>query len=245
MENRLAMSDKIQFDCFPGIQCFTQCCRDVNIMLTPYDVLRLKNALGMSSEDFLDKHTIILYKEKKLLPIVMLKMQEGKDKRCPFVSNQGCKVYENRPWACRIFPLSPNEDGSYKIIADKSRCLGLKAEKKWTVSEWLLEQGVPEYDYVNRKFSEITDPLKTLEKRIENPRIQDMLLMALYNLDKFREFIITSSFLQKFELSLSKIQYILASDMQLLMLGLDWIKFSLFGHKTLKLRKKKSKTKNE
>ncbi|MDY6974018.1 MAG: YkgJ family cysteine cluster protein, partial [Thermodesulfobacteriota bacterium] len=39
----------LQFNCTPGVACFTQCCQDVTIVLTPYDVLRLKNALGISS----------------------------------------------------------------------------------------------------------------------------------------------------------------------------------------------------
>jgi len=244
MEQKLELYDKMYFHCFPGLPCFTQCCKDVNIVLTPYDVLRLKNATGMSSYNFLDKYTIILYKEKKLLPIVMLKMNE-KDKTCPFVSKHGCKIYDDRPWACRMFPLEANENGTYRFLVDENRCLGLKVEREWSVSEWLLEQGVPEYDYVNKSFLEMTGPLKELESKINNPKIQDMLFMALYNLDRFREFIINSSFLQKFEFSMSKIEKIFASDVELLMLGIDWVKFGLFGEPTLKIRKKRPSRKNK
>jgi len=42
-----------QFNCNPGVSCFTQCCQDVTIVLTPYDVLRLKNGLKISSGEFM------------------------------------------------------------------------------------------------------------------------------------------------------------------------------------------------
>jgi len=239
MNNRdkMEINDKINFDCFPGIPCFTQCCKDVNIVLSPYDLLRLKNALGIRSEEFLDEYTIILYKEKKLLPIVVLKMDK-EDKKCPFVSNRGCKVYMDRPWACRMFPLDMNDDGTFKLIVDSKHCLGLNEKKEWSISDWLFDQGIPDYEYMNSKLSEITTPLKALESEIDNPQIQDMLFMALYNLDKFREFILTSSFLEKFQLEISRIERILINDVELLKLGIDWIKFGLFGQKTLKIREK-------
>ena len=46
------------FRCDRGISCFTQCCRDVTIALTPYDVLRLKTSLGIPSDEFLDNYTL-------------------------------------------------------------------------------------------------------------------------------------------------------------------------------------------
>ena len=29
------------FACHPGVPCFTECCRELDLALTPYDVLRL------------------------------------------------------------------------------------------------------------------------------------------------------------------------------------------------------------
>ena len=36
------------FRCYKGIDCFNACCRSIDIMLTPYDILRLKQHLGMT-----------------------------------------------------------------------------------------------------------------------------------------------------------------------------------------------------
>jgi len=73
-----------RFRCDPGVSCFTQCCQDVTIVLTPYDVVRMKNAMGISSGEFLDKYTIIIPTEKHIIPLEVLKMNET-DKTCTYV----------------------------------------------------------------------------------------------------------------------------------------------------------------
>lgn len=226
-----------RFNCAPGIACFTLCCQDVNILLTPYDVLQLKNALGLSSDEFLEKHAIVLTKENQLIPLVFLKMREG-DKRCPFVSEQGCTVYEHRPWACRMFPLDTAEDGTFHLIADSSRCKGLDAEETWQIGEWLVEQGVVPYDEMNTLLTSVIAPLKAQKLDIENPDISKMVFMGLYNLDKFRDFVFKSTFLDRFEIDPLLIEKIKRSDVELLKFALDWIKFGLFGQKLFKVKEK-------
>jgi len=76
LQMRMDAEDIFQFNCSPGLSCFTQCCQDVTIVLTPYDILRLKKALGIPSNDFLDNYTIILPKENRLIPLIILKMNE-------------------------------------------------------------------------------------------------------------------------------------------------------------------------
>ncbi len=48
--------NSFSFACHPGLSCFTECCRDLRLALTPYDILRLKNRLGLASNDFLDQY---------------------------------------------------------------------------------------------------------------------------------------------------------------------------------------------
>ena len=76
---------KFNFSCFPGVSCFNQCCADVNIFLTPYDVLRLKNFLNIKSQDFLDRFTQLVTDRRQQLPAVQLRMTETETKRCFFV----------------------------------------------------------------------------------------------------------------------------------------------------------------
>ncbi|MBT8385843.1 MAG: YkgJ family cysteine cluster protein, partial [Ignavibacteria bacterium] len=83
---RLDADAKFKFSCHPGVSCFNQCCADVNIFLTPYDVLRLKNHLGISSQEFLDKYTQLVADPKQQLPAVQLRMTETETKHCFFVN---------------------------------------------------------------------------------------------------------------------------------------------------------------
>jgi Fe-S-cluster containining protein len=217
-----------RFDCSPGVPCFTQCCRDVTIVLTPYDVLRLKKSIGISSDEFLEKHTIIIPKKKRLIPLVMLKLNEI-DKRCPFVTEKGCIVYNDRPWACRMYPLDMGDDGTFQLVTNSSRCQGLNETEQWRIGDWLVEQGVVPYDEMNALFSQITVPLQAQELDIDNPDIGKMVFMASYNLDKFREFVFNSTFLDRLEVDSVRVDKIKRSDKELLIFGLDWIKFGIFG----------------
>ncbi len=232
---RMDAEDTFNFNCMPGVTCFTQCCQDVTIILTPYDVMRLKNSLKMSSDEFLDKYTLIFTSKDKLIPLVMLKMNED-DKKCPFVSEDGCHIYNDRPWPCRMFPLDINDDGTFRYITDKSRCKGLSENVSWRISDWLVEQGIPIYEEVNALFSEVINPLRAQSLDIDNPKIYKMVFMALYNLDKFRDFVFNSSFLSKFEVDPVTIEKIKRNDLDLLKFSFDWIKFGILGQKTFQVK---------
>ena len=234
---RMEADQPFQFRCGPGVPCFTDCCRDITIVLTPYDVVRLKNALQISSEEFLDQYTIIIPREKRLIPMVVLKMNEDNDKRCSFVSENGCTVYNDRPWPCRMYPLNMNDDGTFGLIADPAKCKGLEQPDHARISSWLIEQGVPMYDEMNMLFSQITAPLQAQELDIDNPKIYQMTFMALYNLDKFKDFIFKSSFLDRFVIEDITIEKLKRNDVELLKFSFDWIKFGIFGQKTLQVKK--------
>ncbi len=238
-KSRMDPEHGLKFKCDPGVPCFTQCCQDVTIVLTPYDVLRLKRGLGISSDKFLEKYTITIPKEKRLIPMVILKMSHG-NKRCPLVSEEGCMVYEDRPWPCRMYPLDMNDDGTFQLITDSSRCLGLKEEHNWKIYEWLLDQGIVPFEEMNRLFSEVTTPLTAQELDIDNPSIGKMIFMALYNLDKFREFVFESTFLDRFDVDPLIVEKIKRSDEELLKFAFDWIKFGIFGQKLFKVKQKPS-----
>jgi Fe-S-cluster containining protein len=238
--NRMEAEQHFNFSCGPGVPCFTQCCQDVAIVLTPYDVVRLKNALGISSEEFLDRYTIIIPKEKRLIPLVLLKMNE-EDKKCPFVTQAGCSVYNERPWPCRMYPLDTDEEGLFFLITDPSRCQGLNRSEEWRIGDWLVDQGVAPYDEMNALFGSITGPLQSHELDIDNPDIAKMVFMALYNVDKFRNFVLKSSFLNRFHVEESRVEKIKRSDLELLKFGFDWIKFGLFGQKLFQVKKKAAK----
>ena len=101
---RLSPDSRFKFKCHKDVDCFTKCCRGINIVLTPYDIIRLKNRLSLSSEEFLAIYTEPQMLEKTDIPVVTLKLLDDEQKSCPFVRDDGCLVYEDRPSTCRYYP---------------------------------------------------------------------------------------------------------------------------------------------
>ena len=52
MLDPLPKGETYRFACHQGVRCFTDCCRDLHLVLTPYDVLRVKRGLVMDSTAF-------------------------------------------------------------------------------------------------------------------------------------------------------------------------------------------------
>jgi hypothetical protein len=244
---RLDKESKFKFNCHKNISCFNNCCSDVNIFLTPYDVIRLKNRLKISSQEFLDKYTLLPIDEKQNHPVVMLKMKNDENKTCHFVGENGCTVYEDRPWSCRMFPLgvaSPkdpgeNGDGEFYFILEEPVCKGYEEDRSLTVDEWMTDQNVKEYTEMGEYFKEISlhDYFKK-GKKLEPAKLE-MFYTVCYNIDKFREFVFDSTFLKRFEVDEEVVNKIKEDDKELLLFGFNWLKYCLFGEKSMQVKTKK------
>lgn len=238
------LGNTFTFQCHKDIKCFTHCCADLNLVLTPYDILRIKNRLGMSSSDFLSKHTDTTIDSHQRFPMVKLKMNRDEKKTCPFVSSDGCVIYEDRPGACRIYPLAraatkPDalRDTREKFfVVNEDHCLGFQENTKWTIEEWLKNEGMDEYNTMNDQWLEIITSQKDLGSEKDFHQKIQMFFMASYNLDKFREFIFKSKFLELFEVESGLKDKLAADDVRLMKFAFEWLKFSLFGEKTIKVK---------
>ena len=241
---RLAKDSEFSFGCHPGVPCFNACCGDVNIFLTPYDIIRLKSRLGISSDEFLSKYTMMPFDKNLRYPVLMFKMNDDERKSCQLVSDKGCTVYEDRPWACRMYPLglaSPseaeakNQEEFYFLLHDPV-CKGFGETKKWTVGEWMSNQGVDEYDEMGREFKDLTlHPFFAGTQEI-SPKAIEMFFLACYNVDKFRDFVFGTSLLRKFEIDEAEIEKIKTDDIAMLRFGYKWIRFALFQEPTMEIR---------
>jgi len=43
------------FACHPGVSCYNRCCHEIDVILTPVDILRMKTELNLPSHEFLTK----------------------------------------------------------------------------------------------------------------------------------------------------------------------------------------------
>lgn len=236
---RYGRDEKFKFACHRGLDCFNSCCRDISIYLTPYDVLQLKNSLGISSKEFLTTYTHILDPGGQSFPLVMLKMN-SEDKKCPFVSPEGCKVYAHRPWSCRIAPIDIQGD-SYSFCFDETRCHGLKEQRQWTLQQWAEDQGVDLEQTIERGFKEIPRHLKFTGFISVDRHIKELFLLACYNLDEFKHYILDSSFVQVFKVPSPKVEQIKSDEVALMQFAFDWLSSGIDIRQTIAIRNEVSK----
>lgn len=239
---RMTPDDQFTFHCGANVDCFTGCCHDVSIVLTPYDILRLKNALRMDSTKFLEKHTLPIFGAQQKFPLIILRM-DTETKKCPFVTAQGCQVYSGRPWACRMYPLgvakpkNPTpDDRPFYFVLHEELCHGHGQAKPRTVREWIVEQGIEEYEMMGASFQELVLHDFWNREPALTPQQAEMFYMAGYDLDRFRRFVFESRFLELFEIDESRVEALRCDDAELLEFALHWLRFSLFGEKTMKIR---------
>jgi Fe-S-cluster containining protein len=241
---RLSRESTFTFKCHPGVPCYNDCCHDVNIFLTPYDILRLKKNLGITSGEFLAKYTISPFDENLKYPVVLLQMNDDEGKSCPFVGPKGCGVYADRPWACRMYPLgmaSPGEnqqalDREFYFLLQENVCKGFGEKCEWTVDGWLADQGIDEYNKMGEYFKELTLNKYFVEGNNLPPQKTEMFFTACYNLDKFRDFLFGSTFFSKIEIDDDTKNKIQNDDLELLRFGHRWLRFVIFGEKTMAIR---------
>lgn len=245
----LSATDEFSFNCHPGIGCFNQCCRNLNLFLYPYDVLRLRSQLGISSDLFIETYVDVVLREGNHFPDVLLTMREDASMSCPFLCDAGCAVYPDRPGTCRMFPMEHGRivDGNGKTgqILYRFRppgfCLGPREKKLLTVGEWITEQDAKTHNEMADHWADIkklfiSDPWGT--EGPSGPKAR-MAFMATYNLDRFRFFVRNSTFLKRYKVSSGLVNKILKEDVALLEFGFEWVKLFVWGAKSAVIRPRK------
>ena len=235
---RLGYQSRFTFKCHPDVPCFTRCCRGINIILTPFDIIQLKNRLGLSSREFLAIYAEPHLLEKTDLPMVTLKLLDDERNSCPFVKDkEGCIVYADRPSSCRYYPLGvaslqhkegADDDGFFFFI-NEPHCKGFEEDAEWTVAEWREDQGVTLRDEINREWTDLVVRKRSFPASIKlTEKAKQLFFLVSYDIDKFRDFVFESSFLKRFNVDGETQQKIKNDEIALLKFGLDWLKSVLF-----------------
>jgi uncharacterized protein len=236
-DRRLLGGGSFEFACHSGVSCYTRCCHDADMYLYPYDIVRLKQRLGMTSEAFLLQHTLTAVRETPFFPNVMLKMSDREARPCPFLSPEGCTVYEDRPYSCRAYPLEPAMYGSGNgridmdfYLVRHAHCHGHEENRRWTAQQWMADQQMAAYNDINARWAQIASRFRNNPfgpAGIDSPAMK-MAFMAGFNVDTFRRFVFDSSFLSRFDVPEERLEEARMSDTALLLLGFDWIRRFLF-----------------
>ncbi len=251
---KVSIDTKFKFKCHKDIECFTKCCSNIDILLTPYDIVRLKNRFNMPSDLFLEAYTYMNVDPVTSHPLAMLKMSADKDRTCVFLSDDGCQVYTDRPANCRYYPVGQGtmkkegEDGpeteEFYFFVREKHCLGYKEDQEWTIKAWREDQGVDEYDKINSTWKEL-QLRKNLPGKELDERKQFQFTMASYDLDRFKRYIFESDFLNVFDIDDETLNKIKEDEIELIQFGVKYIKFIMMLEQSLKIKKDADKYKKK
>jgi len=244
----LKEKDLFSFECHSGLACFNRCCRNINLFLYPYDVLRLRKRLGISSDEFIDDYVDIVLRPFGFFPEVLLRMSDNPEKTCPFLTETGCSVYSDRPDTCRTFPV---EQGIYHDAGNNKNivihffrppgfCLGQHENKNWTAESWAKDQDASAHNKMTAMWADLVSLFQNnpWEGEGTNGPKAKMAFMATYNIDRFRDFIFTSSFLKRYLIKYDLLTKIKNNDTELLKFGFVWVKYFLWGINTKNIRQR-------
>ena len=236
---------KIRFQCRKDINCWNACCSNIDISLTPYDILRLKQHLDMSSGEFLQQYTVPYELDQGGIAGVKLRPVEN-GTACRFMTPEGCSVYEDRPTACRYYPVALLsmrrqdeyiDSRSYALVKEE-HCLGHNEPRELTIDEYRHEQGVEEYDELARGWRQLILKKKSSGPSIGKPSKSSLQLffMVCYDLDRFRDFVVSDGFNELYDLNTEETVEILGDDTQLMLFGFRFLKQVLFGENSIELK---------
>lgn len=224
-----------QFACHPQVPCFNACCSDLTLMLTPYDVLRLRRGLGMASREFIRPFCEVAAQGTAGFPTVRLRMLENDRRACPFVREAGCSVYENRPSACRTYPLGratrlddAGQPMEQFFVVKEPHCRGFEQQRQWSSETWLANQGLEDYNRFNDRLMELMSRVRRAGRSLDQKQV-NLAFLALYQPDDFRRFVQDMGVLSHVVLDPERERAMLQSEEAMLEFGMDWLELALIG----------------
>ena len=250
---RYRNSDTLRFSCHRGVSCWNECCHDTQILLTPYDLIRLGRYLGLRTSEVAARYGTPIVHEPSGMPVLRLGLREASSARKPCVfldPQQGCGVYSDRPAACRYYPLGlasvkmkgHDAPEDFYFLVKEPHCKGHEEAHEQTVAQFREEQQVADYDEHNRGWMQILMKLASWKSlggpwgKEPDERVRRMFLMVSADPDAFRRFVFGSSFLQRYAVDPAMRTQLESDDVALMHLGFDWLRAVLFNESTLHLQ---------
>jgi len=252
--NMVSGEHQIQFSCHKGISCWNACCANIDISMTPYDIVRLKKHLGISSTEFLREYTVPYEMEKDGIAGVKLRPVEN-GTACRFMTEEGCGVYADRPTACRYYPVALlsirkqdeyTDTQSYALVKEE-HCKGHEVARSLSIDEYRKEQGVEEYDELARGWRQLVLKKKSTGPAIGAPSLKSrqLFFMACYDIDTFHSFVESDAFAKLFAMSDDERTLVLADDVELIQFSFRFLKQVLFGEQSIALNEDVAKERLE
>jgi Fe-S-cluster containining protein len=237
----LDLGSRLKFRCHKGVSCFNACCKQADVSLTPYDIIRLKDHLGMTATDFLKAHTVPFQMDKEGLPGVKLRTTD--EGACLLMNDGGCSVYPDRPTACRYYPLGhmsmlatgAKTDQSHYFLIQEEHCKGHQEQQEQSVGEYLKDQETAQYEEMNREWLTLMLKRRSMGPTVGRPpeATLQMFFMCSYDMDRFRRFVLSENFRNTYELEDSTYEVLEREDISLMQFGVRLMMQAFFGERTI------------
>jgi hypothetical protein len=223
----LSPEDRFFFNCHAGLACFNRCCQNPTIILKPYDIIRLRRRLEITSTEFLERYTTQVLEDRSYLPLVLLDIDQEERSGCPFLES-----------SCLT------DDGLMDRYFCKRLdfCQGFTKGQEWTLGGWKADQGLEPFNELNREWIEIILKKSALNTvAAEDTRASAIFSMAAYDIDRFRKFIFETPFLEIFEIPQEVAAALRESDRELLRFGYKYVKLVLLLEDAAKMKEEMRK----
>ncbi|MCP4288604.1 MAG: YkgJ family cysteine cluster protein [Gammaproteobacteria bacterium] len=237
----LDLGAKLRFRCHKGISCFNACCKQADITLTPYDVIRLKDRLGKRSGEFLKDHTVPFKMDKDGLPGAKLKTTD--EGVCKFMNEEGCSVYSDRPTACRYYPLGhmsmlstgAKTDETHYFLVQEDHCKGHEEDQEQSIAEYLKDQEAAQYEEMNREWMQLMLKRRSMGPTVGRPpeATLQLFFMCSFDIERFRRFVLSDNFRNSYELEGSAYEVFEKEDISLMQFGVRFMRQAFFGERTI------------
>jgi hypothetical protein len=186
----------------------------------------------------------------------MIKLTE--EGRCPFIKSktEGCRIYSDRPTACRYYPVGManfhegaqegQSSEEFYFVVKEPHCRGFEEDKTWTIKEWREDQGVDLRDKMNKGWMELVMRRKSFGYQATlSEQAKRMFFMASTDLDQFRSFVFESSFLQTYDVDQETLASIRDDEVELLLFSYKVLASMLFGTNDVQVKPEVLKAKVE
>ncbi len=233
-DRKLEFNEEFNFQCHSGLKCFNSCCSNKRLNIYPYDMLRLRRGLNLPSEIILQKYMELEIDAQSGWPVLRIKLEE--DGSCPFVTDKGCSIYQDRPTCCRMYPLTRafapvdenNKFDEFFYIAAPESCFGQNEKRRLTISKWIEDQNLKEYQEANNHIMTFFLHPERIRPMTLKDEEMHAIIMALYNIDVFRRFIQQPEFNSTYNILSLNRDTAVESDENILNFGQEWITALIF-----------------
>ena len=129
--------------------------------------------------------------------------------------------------ALPIVEIIPGEE--FYFFVHEPHCLGFEEDEMWTVRDWRKDQGVDIHDEINAGWTDLIVRKRSFPPNIEmTEQSKKLFFLVSYNIDKLRQFVFESSFLDRYEVDADTVEKIRKDEVALLKFGMKWLRSVFF-----------------